>query len=254
MPASRSAWSRPTSSPRRSEFSRASASAAPAYVAARDVKVRALVPQREGDCAAARAEVQDAGALGQSERALDQQLALGARDQGARVHRDLEVAKAAAAGDVGDGLAADRATADRVLHLPHLAALHRKVMVGDQPLAADAENVCEQDFGVKARGFDSRCGSRWWRRPVHPRRCARPACCGHAQFRLRTRHVCQTPAWASRRRRFSSACSAAVSSSSAPFEDLVEVVDGELDPVVGDAPLAVVVCADLLGSVPGAHL
>jgi len=38
------------------------------------------------------------------------------------------------------------------------------------------------------------------------------------------------------------------------FEDLIEVVDGDLDAVVGDAPLAIVVGADLLGPVARAHL
>src|ERR1700722_6900686 len=38
------------------------------------------------------------------------------------------------------------------------------------------------------------------------------------------------------------------------FEDLVEVVDGQLDAVVGDAALAVVVGADLLGAIARADL
>src|SRR5579862_3276232 len=38
------------------------------------------------------------------------------------------------------------------------------------------------------------------------------------------------------------------------FEDLIEVVHGQLDAVIGDAALAVVIGADLLGAIAGADL
>ena len=96
----------------RAAFSRAASSASGIEVRRDDRRVRQLVGDRERDRARAGADVQDARGL-ELERHLDQELRLGPRDQDPAVNAQLDPAKALAAGDVGDRLAA-QATADEL--------------------------------------------------------------------------------------------------------------------------------------------
>ena len=173
-----------------------------ADVGARDLEVVPLVLQRECDGAAAGADVDDAGAAGQVERGLDERLGLGPRHEHARVDLQVEVAKAARAGDVGDGLALDRAAAHRGLERADRGALDGRVAVDHQACAVDTQRVGEQDLGVEAGRVDARGGQ-----GDHGRVEGLPD--------RRGGHYVAA-ACASRRIRFSSAVRPAVSSSSSP--------------------------------------
>ena len=169
-------------------------------------EVRALVLERERHRAAAGADVDHARGLRQPQRRLDQRLGLRARDEHAPVDVEVEVAKALDARDVGHRLAAHRAPAHGVLEDAHGRALHRRPTVDEQLEAVDAQRVGEQHLGVQARRVDPGGPERDHRgveRLAHRR-----ADHGATQW--------GAAAWTSSRRRFSSAESPAVSSSSSP--------------------------------------
>ena len=177
-----------------------------ADVGRRHREIGALVLEREGHRAAARADVDHARGRRQPERRLDQGLGLRARDEHARVDPQVEVAKALEPRDVGHRLAADRAAPHGVLEDAHGRPLHGRATVGEHLEAVDAQRVGEQDLGVQARRVDPRGAERDHRRVerlAHRRACHREAQLGAA-------------ACTSSRRRFSSAESPAVSSSSSP--------------------------------------
>ena len=92
---------------------------------AQHLEVRPLLCERERDGAAAGPDVDDPGTLhAPLHPDLDEQLGLRPRHEHAPVHLELEMAKAAPPGDVGDGLAAGRAPPHRVLKGAHRRPLH----------------------------------------------------------------------------------------------------------------------------------
>ena len=164
-----------------------------------------------------------------------------------RVGAQLEVAEAAAAEDVGDGLAGDPA-ADHRPEGPRLGAARRRRRGRRRGArAVPARRLGEQQLRVEARASRRRPPAA--RRP--PPRSPRRRCRRHRS--RRAAHPAPA-ACASSLRRFSSAPSASLNSRRSPAEDLVEGVAGQLDPVVGDPALREVVGADLLGALAGPDL
>ncbi len=165
--------------------------------------------------------------------------------------------------DVGDRLAEHGAASHKVLEGTHRRAGNTQVTVDEQALARDAERMCEQQFGVKARGLTARRGDSG-KRPV--KRGADWCSAGErpgVRSGVRRRH-CLGDGSSLREKsdgglsleamalliRLQSGCDL----TQLAFEDLVQIVDRKLDAMVGDAPLAVVIGADLLGPVARADL
>jgi len=125
------------------------------------MQIGTLLLERERHGAAAGAEIEHARARAQSNRDLDEQLCLRARDQRARIDAQLQAAKRTPSDDVGDRLALDRASTHSVLEGTHRRTGYKQVGVAQQALASDAEHVREQQFAVQARcltpGGGNRC-------------------------------------------------------------------------------------------------
>ena len=152
------------------------------------------------------ADVDHARAGGQAERRLDQELGLRARDQHARVDLELDAAEAAAAEEVGDRLAADRPAADEVLERAHGRPGDLALGRHDERRAVHAERMAEQQLGVEPRRVRARRRDRTMALS-RASRTGTPRATGHQT---------DWAACASSPRRFSSALSASVNSSSSP--------------------------------------
>ena len=140
----------------------------------------------------------------QVERGLDDVLGLRARDEHARVDRQLDRPEALAADEVGDRLAL--APARREVHeRARLVGVEPALGIGDQRGPVHAEDVREQQLGVEPRRVAARGGERdqgGVERVADARAREQPP-----------RHQAEA---ASSRARFSASCSAAVCSSSSP--------------------------------------
>ena len=162
--------------------------------------------ERQRDRAAARPDVDHARALREPERDLDEQLGLRPRHEHARVDEQVDMAKALAPEDVGDGLAPDRAPPHRVLKSTYRGTRDLATGIGEQRGAVDAERLGEQQLGIQARRVRPGRADRD-HRGVQRLADRRPAERGDPRHAV---------AWSSSARRFSSFCNAVVNSSSAP--------------------------------------
>ena len=129
-------------------------------------EVGTLGQQGQGDRAGAGADLVHAGALGQLDPDLDQQLGLAARPEHALVDGDLEPAEGGAAEDVGDRLAVGAAR--------HPLLDRGGDVGGDLAGAGDREllrlhahRVGDQHFGVAAGAVDAGGGEALRRRVEH---------------------------------------------------------------------------------------
>ena len=116
------------------------------HVEGEGARVPALVQQRDGDAARARAHVADerrVRALQNLQRGLDQQLRLGARDEHVRVHLEVEPVELLPPRDVLERLARGAAHDPRRIRAT-LLAVRRLVRVRDEKRRVAPQRVREQ--------------------------------------------------------------------------------------------------------------
>ena len=155
-PSSRSARTKAISSRCARAFSRASSSAASEASVAATRAPRALVGDREGDRAAAGTDVEHARGFlipDQREAALDDDLRLGPRHQGARVGAERQAAEVPVAEHAArsGSRAPRRCTSSRAA--ARSASLQRPVVLRIELDAREAERSCEQALGIEARAL-----------------------------------------------------------------------------------------------------
>ena len=221
-----------TSRSRRAAFARATSSVGD--VGPEHLEVRPLVLQRQRDRARARPDVDDARPRRQAERRLDHVLGLRPRDQHAPVDHQLDEPKALDAGDVRDRLAL-AAPPHGVHERARLGPGELTLRVRDQHAARSTPIAArEQHLRVQPRRVAARRGQR------DHRRVERVADRGGSE-RLggSTARLLEPLALLGVLERRGQLVELA-------GEQRLEVVRGEVDPVVGHAPLREVVGADLL--------
>ncbi len=190
--------------------------------------VGALVLERERDRARADSDVEDPGpldSLHESERAVDERLGLGPRHERARVRLQRQPPEAPLAEDVRQWLASLAA------HEERLEPVHALVQAAREPRARRPEQMRDEPLCVDPRRLDTGRGE-------PPLRLGERLANGHSPRRA--------PALVGRQRLGELV--------EATLQDPVELMDGQLDPVVGEPVLGEVVRADLLGPLAGADL
>ena len=121
-------------------------------------EIRALIPQRERDRAAAGPPVEHRPALRRDlDRPLHEQLRLGPRHQHRRRHRQLDPAEPAAPDDVGHRLAGSPSRDERAVRV-RLGCGEGTLVVGVERDPLDPEHGGQQHFGVQTWRVTSTVG------------------------------------------------------------------------------------------------